>query len=106
MSNPRDLPGPIGDKLAVVVRVTATNDGNGNPRRGWQVYHLSGHYLGFMDEGYQGERGAFGAIVTGLMHGVTWSGSPAAYLAEIGHLKITPGQYRELNRKREMFPLA
>lgn len=102
-SNPRDLTGRIGDMIAVAVRVTCTNDANGNPRRGWQVYHNCGRYLGFVDEGYQGERGAFDAIVTHVLRGLSWSGPPAGYLAEVGHLKITPGQYRDL--KRETFPL-
>jgi len=42
----------------VLVRVTCTNDKNGNPRRGWLVMSWSlargGKFEGFVDEGYIG----------------------------------------------------
>ena len=38
------------------VKINAGNDGNGNPRRGWQVFTRDGDYLGFVDEGYGGRK--------------------------------------------------
>ncbi len=39
----------------LAIKIRATNDRNGNPRRGWLVYTNRGDFRGFVDEGYSGE---------------------------------------------------
>jgi len=40
--------------IVYAVKIRAPNDPSGNPRRGWLVYSKTGHYFGFVDEGYSG----------------------------------------------------
>jgi len=41
--------------VVYTVKIRAPSDPSGNPRRGWMVYSKhSGHYFGFVDEGYSG----------------------------------------------------
>lgn len=41
------------------VKLCAKQDINGNPRRGWLVYNREADLVGFVDEGYVGERALF-----------------------------------------------
>lgn len=66
------------------VKINASNDNNGNPRRGWLVYATTGEYKGFVDEGYLG-RGALRLFAPG-----------AIPLAEI---PTSPGFYRDVTRE-------
>lgn len=47
-----------GNQLIIVQYIAATNDRNGNPRRGWKIHRSDGtdggRYLGYLDEGYAG----------------------------------------------------
>jgi hypothetical protein len=40
--------------MAYAVKINATTDGNGNPRRGWIIYGNDGTLIGFKNEGYRG----------------------------------------------------
>lgn len=71
------------DACKVAVKVNAGNDANGNPRRGWIVYGVTGRYLGFVDEGYN-DRGLR------EKHGIN--------VVELGTMATTPGEYRHLSR--------
>lgn len=42
----------------IAIRVKATNDTNGNPRRGWLIVDDAGDTIEFVDEGLPGYRGA------------------------------------------------
>ncbi|GAA4256520.1 hypothetical protein [Dactylosporangium darangshiense] len=46
----------------LAVKLSAPNDENGNPRRGWMIFDSRGEYLGFVDEGHAALRQA-GAVV-------------------------------------------
>lgn len=87
--------------MIVAVKLEATNDSNGNPRRGWAIeevkgygaaslYRAESHLLAFADEGYRG----VGALKDALIRN-GWQTNPPV----LGPYTITPRQYRELLRK-------
>jgi hypothetical protein len=72
---------------AVVIKLNAGNDLNGNPRRVFVVLAITGEILGTADEGYIG------------LHAVCekWPDLGFGYVPEF---ETTPKEYRYLTRKK------
>jgi len=71
----------------LTMKINATNDTNGNPRRGWLCYKNGGEFLGFVDEGYKG-----------------WPAVALAFprskiIIELSCVDCTPEFYRDHERK-------
>lgn len=67
----------------MLVRITTSNDRNGNPRRGWLFVNRLGEPSGWVEEEYYGERGALEA----------WGVESEPITPAI---KVTPSEYRRL----------
>lgn len=76
--------------MHIAVKISATNDRNGNPRRGWLVYQVTeqakrigegadSDLVGFVDEGYAG----IGALRRAY---------PRVHV--ISEVSVTPAEYR------------
>lgn len=69
----------------MLIKITTSNDINGNPRRGWLTTRNGGAILGWIEEGYQG-RGAIDGYDD----------------AEMGaEIKVTPQEFRRLKKLGE-----
>ena len=71
--------------IVIAQKINATNDGSGNPRRGWIVYSREGYLIGFVDEGYGGRQ-----ALTSLFTKPT----------ELREIYVIPKEYREHKRRR------
>lgn len=74
----------------IAIKISTTNDTNGNPRRGWLIYQdasrggsMGFDLIAFVDENYAGN-----AALTRAYPDAT----------EITSLQVTPGEYREAMR--------
>ena len=68
---------------AVVIKLNAGNDRNGNPRRVFVVFNKLGEIYGTVDEGYSG------------LHAVTEK-FPGVGFGAVAEFEITPREYRTL----------
>ena len=73
------------------IHLNAGNDRNGNPRRAYLIYDVTGAYVGSVNEGYQGA----GAIeASGLLPG----GATVTVLAQV---PTTPRYYNDALRSEK-----
>lgn len=71
--------------LEMLIKITTSNDTNGNPRRGWLTTRNGGAILGWIEEGYRG-RGAIDGYDD----------------AELGaEIKVTPREFQRLRKLGE-----
>jgi len=73
----------ISRRKVYAVKIKADNDTYGNPRRGWGVYLKDGEYVGFVDEGYDGNR-----ALTSRFPNAT----------ELCHIATNPGTYKSYKK--------
>lgn len=71
--------------MHVAIKISTTNDTNGNPRRGWLVFTLRGRseLVAFVDDAYRGQRALTNAY-------------PDAEV--IAELDVIPRVYRDAKR--------
>ena len=72
----------------LAIYISAGNDVNGNPRRGWLITDdIMGDFTDFIDEGYYGDPG-------GLYRHPEYKGIPRT-----PRINVTPSTYREAKRE-------
>ena len=92
--------------MLIIQQVTTKHDVNGNPRRGWQVWHLieplpTGRmalhpdYLGYVDEGYAGHRALSNAIREEYPPHIE-----RPMIISMAPVAIMPGAHREIRNGR------
>ena len=75
--------------MLVAIKVCTTNDGSGNPRRGWLVVESSGdewtHTVGWVEEGYEGRAALRRSPWAGAAEGPTLMVAPTEWKRQRAH---------------------
>lgn len=91
--------------MIIVEYITATNDRNGNPRRGWKIHRVIGNegwdtrYLGYLDGGYAGDMRLSTALAQWAVHrNIDLAIEGVTILPRVN---VLPGYWRTESRGRQ-----